>query len=86
MYPLFNKLLLQPYIELLPALPKQWPQGSVKGLKARGGFTLDFTWEEGKLNEVTIISAFDTAVDLVYAGHRVSLYLYKNQPRVIQMH
>jgi len=76
----------QGYIELLPALPKQWSQGSVKGLKARGGFTLDFTWEEGKLSEVTITSAFDTAVDLMYAGHRVSIHLKKNQPRVIHMH
>lgn len=43
-------------IELLPALPKAWPAGCVKGIKARGGITLDMAWKEGKLTEVTLLS------------------------------
>jgi alpha-L-fucosidase 2 len=43
-------------IELLPALPKAWPNGSIKGLRARGGFELDVQWNDGKLTNVTVHS------------------------------
>ena len=45
------------YIELLPALPKAWPNGEVKGLKARGNFEIDMVWAEGKVKTVKIKSA-----------------------------
>jgi len=46
------------YIELLPAIPDNWKaSGTVKGLKARGNFTVDITWKEGKVIHYRIASA-----------------------------
>ena len=44
------------YIELLPALPKAWQKGFVRGLKARGAFVVDMEWAEGKLVRCVIRS------------------------------
>lgn len=41
-------------IHLLPALPDEWKSGKIEGLKARGGYTVDMNWEDGKLKQAII--------------------------------
>ena len=43
-------------IELLPALPKSWPNGKITGIRARGGVTLDIEWRDDTLQCVALCS------------------------------
>ena len=54
-------------IHLLPALPSAWKTGSVRGLSARGGFTVDETWKDGTLVDAVIRADRDAAVRVRYA-------------------
>ena len=72
-------MLLQSHEEntlrLLPALPKQWKSGSIKGLKARGDIKVDITWENNQLSKAVFYSKDDKQFDLIIKEQRIPVKL-----------
>lgn len=61
------------FIHLLPALPDAWKDGCIKGLKARGNFTVDIYWQQGQLSKVVIHSGSGTTCLLRYQNNQLNL-------------
>ncbi|SIT02757.1 alpha-L-fucosidase 2 [Zobellia uliginosa] len=77
-----NEMLLQSHrindvgqniIEILPALPLVWKDGSIQGIRARGGFELSMAWKDGKLRAVKILSKKGNTCNLVYGDKSIEL-------------
>lgn len=72
-------------IELLPALPAQWSEGSVSGIRARGGITVSMEWKDSRVTTATITPARNCTLTIVSngtektynarAGHKISIKL-----------
>lgn len=63
------EMLLQSHageIHLLPAFPKAWQNGHIKGLVARGGFVVDMYWQDGKLEKVRLLSKYGKPCKIRY--------------------
>ncbi|MFO1488338.1 MAG: hypothetical protein U1F65_07660 [Verrucomicrobiota bacterium] len=70
-------------LDLLPALPKTWPKGSVTGLKARGGFEVDLAWENGALTKAVIRSSLGRPCTIRCGAQKVTLSTKKNGQYVL---
>ena len=56
------------WLHLLPALPTAWPEGSVRGVRARGGLEVDLAWSGGQLTAAEIRSRVGRPVRILYRG------------------
>ena len=71
-------------IELLPALPEQWKEGSVSGLCARGGYEVNFEWKDGKVRDCSIKAKTNSTVILLYNGQQKTVKLKANKSQNIK--
>jgi alpha-L-fucosidase 2 len=70
-------------IHLLPALPKAWSEGKIKGLIARGGLTVDMEWENGKLVKASISAKHKKTIKIRYQGKIGEFEIEKNKPLIL---
>jgi alpha-L-fucosidase 2 len=84
-----NEMLLQSHLgvlDLLPALPAAWPAGSVKGLRARGGYEVHLVWRDGRLVQAGVRRAAEGAgkVTSRYGKGAVTFELARGESRTLR--
>lgn len=83
------EMLLQSHnnvISILPAIPNEWKDGFVKGLKARGNFTVDIYWSKGELTKLIVKSGSGDNCNIRYKNKTIQLatetgkeYVFNNE-------
>lgn len=77
-----GEMLLQShtaFVDVLPALPQELSKGAVRGLKARGNFEIDLTWDKHQLSKIVVLSRSGKPLKLRYNGKVVEVSTKKNK-------
>ena len=72
----------QPVIELLPALPDNWKDGKVSGLRARGGITINMSWQDRQVTDLTLTALHPCKVTLTINGRQEIVRVKKGQTKI----
>lgn len=83
------ELLLQShegFLRILPTLPDNWKNGSIRGLKARGNILVNISWKGGKLTQITLKSANTKTVKIKYGDITTDVSLFKDIPVIFDTH
>jgi alpha-L-fucosidase 2 len=72
-------------VAILPTLPQGWPTGSVKGLRARGGFEIDAAWHRGKLSAATVKSLLGKELVLRLPGSPAQVTLTRADGKAAEL-
>ena len=67
-------------IHLLPALPNAWANGEIKGIRTRGGLTIDMKWENKLVTSLQIKAATDVDVNITYNNRSSKIRLKSHVP------
>ena len=70
-------------IELLPALPENWKDGSISGIRARGGIAVDMTWQGSRVTALTLTAQQGGVVMLTMNGETKKVILKKGKNTIV---
>ncbi|MCM8570382.1 glycoside hydrolase family 95 protein [Gramella jeungdoensis] len=76
----------QKFVHILPCLPKDWKQGEVKGLKARGNIEVSIKWSGGEVIEVQLLSKEDKILKVKYVDEVKNIQLKANEKIKLDNH
>ena len=71
-------------MHLLPALPKEWPAGEIKGIKARGNYEIHLVWNNGKVSKASITSKNAGNLTVKYNGKQKALSFKAGETKLIK--
>jgi alpha-L-fucosidase 2 len=70
-------------ITLLPALPSQWPEGSLKGVRVRGGGKVDISWKDAELTEFRLLTNREARYHVIYKNQAIDIPAQRNQSIIL---
>lgn len=71
-------------MELLPALPEPWKDGEINGLKARGNYSVDLVWKDGKVKQAKVTSLLGGKLTVQYNSKKQVLTLKKGKSKILK--